>query len=733
MKKYLITSLRAFVMVMLLISSTVLPVTIAPDLALAATSSPDSSLKSRTFDFFDDGVDDAVTIDGIVVTLNTDGVERFHSTSTRDVIGYKSGGKYTFNFSQPISSFTADLSYLANFENVTNFSIPPSSVTGDLVTTGSPIASVTTSNKGDSGKGSIIWTGLNTSEISLTLNPNAPGAIAFDSFEFKVAEATAQAATPTNLALNKTTSQSSNAYGSNNGIKAVDGKTNGDYWDDSVTHTANNPQEWWQVDLGDVYDIDTIRVYNRTDCCSERLSNFAVMVASEPFPTQKDLSKALPQSTWSQKFSGTAGVKEEFRVKSSGRYVRIQLAGTNYLSLAEVEVFGTPAQTPVVTPTEPETGEVTNPTPTCDAPYVLNPGNNHCYGKTNELTWSDAQAVAKAAGGNLVTINDRAEQDWLEKTFGTLVWIGLYVPGQNDASEFEWVSNGQAPSYTRWGVDQPQKHGEYFVLLTKDSTWHDYSQSAQFPGIIEIEPGSQTSSVNIDPTQNYDSSTAVTRNLPAGEYKVEVIGTAQGGQFDAWSRKCNCKWDTYYSRRLGSSGPKKIGNPNKYNSKAEALANRVPSTSFTLTDETDVKFYTYSTSAADNIGGVSMQVEGNGIKQSVDLDATQNVNKEHAEICSLPAGDYTVTLLGTAEGGKYDAWSSTCSKKWRHAYKIRGDAKVTVAETGVYDNAGEAFAHRPAAETFRLKAPGEVKFYTYSASPENDCGGVSLNVTRIGS
>ena len=246
--------------------------------------------------------------------------------------------------------------------------------------------------------------------------------------------------------------------------------------------------------------------------------------------------------------------------------------------------------------------------------------------------------------------------------------------------------------------------------------------------------------VDIDPTQNHNSDTAVSgkslarlKNLPAGEYKVEVIGTAQGGQFDAWSRKCNCKWDTYYSRRLGSSGPKKIGNPNKYNSKAEALANRVPSTSFTLTDDTDVKFYTYSTSAADNIGGVSMRVEGNGIEQSVDLDATQNVNKEHAEICSLPAGDYTVTLLGTTEGGKYDAWSSTCSKKWRHAYKIRGDAKVTVAETGVYGNAGEAFAHRPAAETFRLKAPGEVKFYTYSASPDNDCGGVSLNVTRIGS
>lgn len=264
-------------------------------------------------------------------------------------------------------------------------------------------------------------------------------------------------------------------------------------------------------------------------------------------------------------------------------------------------------------------------------------------------------------------------------------------------------------------------------------TASDGQDSAAATFDLTVSMIERTFIVDIDPTQNNSSSKALVSNLPAGEYQVEVIGKASGGKFNAWSRKCSCKWATYYSRRLGRSGPKKIGNPSKYNSVAEALANRVPSTSFKLTRDTDVKFYTYSTSPDDNIGGVSVQVKGNGLTQSVDLDATQNVNKEHAQVCSLPAGKYTVTLVGTASGGKYDAWSSTCSQKWRHAYKIRGDAKVTVTETGVYPNSAEALAHPPAAETFRLENPGQVKFYTYSKSPQNDCGGVSLKVTRIGS
>ena len=38
-------------------------------------------------------------------------------------------------------------------------------------------------------------------------------------------------------------------------------------------------------------------------------------------------------------FSGQASAVEDFGSIGSGRYVKIQLTGTNYLSLAEVEVY----------------------------------------------------------------------------------------------------------------------------------------------------------------------------------------------------------------------------------------------------------------------------------------------------------------------------------------------------------------------------------------------------------
>jgi GH24 family phage-related lysozyme (muramidase) len=64
------------------------------------------------------------------------------------------------------------------------------------------------------------------------------------------------------------------------------------------------------------------------------------------------------------------------------------------------------------------------------------------------LTWTQAQAQAVSFGGNLVTVNDAAENQFLVNTFGNLNrWIGLtdeVVEGQ-----FKWV-NGEAVTYTNW-------------------------------------------------------------------------------------------------------------------------------------------------------------------------------------------------------------------------------------------------------------------------------------------
>src|SRR6266508_2126500 len=141
-----------------------------------------------------------------------------------------------------------------------------------------------------------------------------------------------------NLAWGKATSQSSTSFGGESS-RGVDGNTSGNWGDNSVSHTNFEHQPWWQVDLGSVQQIGTVRLWNRTDCCSERLSNFYVLVSDNPF-SSTDLTTTINQAGVSSYYTaGPAGLLTEIGVGRSGRYVRVQLAGDNYLSLAEVEVL----------------------------------------------------------------------------------------------------------------------------------------------------------------------------------------------------------------------------------------------------------------------------------------------------------------------------------------------------------------------------------------------------------
>jgi alpha-L-fucosidase 2 len=141
-----------------------------------------------------------------------------------------------------------------------------------------------------------------------------------------------------NYALDKPVAQSSlNAGGVPE--RAVDGDTSGVWGNGSVTHTAEEAQPWWQVDLGTVEPIEEIAIWNRTDCCAERLTDYHVLVSDEPFESES-LDEALSQpGVWSQHFERTAGTPTRVDVGRTGRYVRVQLAGHDPLSLAEVQVF----------------------------------------------------------------------------------------------------------------------------------------------------------------------------------------------------------------------------------------------------------------------------------------------------------------------------------------------------------------------------------------------------------
>ncbi len=58
--------------------------------------------------------------------------------------------------------------------------------------------------------------------------------------------------------------------------RAIDGNTNGDWDKNSSTATSDSPNPWWEVDLGREYPIEQVTVFNRIDCCNDRLSGFTL-------------------------------------------------------------------------------------------------------------------------------------------------------------------------------------------------------------------------------------------------------------------------------------------------------------------------------------------------------------------------------------------------------------------------------------------------------------------------
>jgi hypothetical protein len=121
----------------------------------------------------------------------------------------------------------------------------------------------------------------------------------------------------------RTATQSSTGYGGK-ASRAVDGNTNGRYSAGSVTHTKRQRHAWWKVNLGAKYSIQKVVVWNRVDCCQSRLNNFNVFVGSR---------KCGSVGRAHRKNTVQCGSK-------SGRSVKVQLRGTNYLQIAEVQVYG---------------------------------------------------------------------------------------------------------------------------------------------------------------------------------------------------------------------------------------------------------------------------------------------------------------------------------------------------------------------------------------------------------
>ncbi|MFM6913198.1 MAG: lectin-like protein, partial [Dolichospermum sp.] len=118
--------------------------------------------------------------------------------------------------------------------------------------------------------------------------------------------------------------------------------------------------------------------------------------------------------------------------------------------------------------------------------------NGKFYLLSNAGTWTQAQAQAVTLGGNLVTVNDAAENQFLVNTFGGTegLWIGL--TDEVTEGTFKWA-NGEAVTYTNWAPGEPNdgrgRDQDYaWINFQNPGKWDDagITDNLNFRGIIEI-------------------------------------------------------------------------------------------------------------------------------------------------------------------------------------------------------------------------------------------------------
>lgn len=197
-----------------------------------------------------------------------------------------------------------------------------------------------------------------------------------------------------NLALNGTASQSSTAH-DGAASRAIDGNTNGSFGGGSVTHTSEENNPWWQVDLGEEKRINEVIIYNRTDrCCVSRLTDFSVIILdknqtevfTQSFTTAPNPSVLIPTDL------------------VQGRTVRVQLNGSGTLNLAEVQVLGYDVEKSQQTIDFPELTEKTVGDPDFDPGASASSGLAVIYTSSDESVATVVENKISIVGGGTAQI-----------------------------------------------------------------------------------------------------------------------------------------------------------------------------------------------------------------------------------------------------------------------------------------------------------------------------------------
>ena len=129
------------------------------------------------------------------------------------------------------------------------------------------------------------------------------------------------------------------------------------------------------------------------------------------------------------------------------------------------------------------------------------PASGHSYYLLSFNTWTGSQAEALMLGGNLVTINDLAENNWIGDQFsgpaaaaGSSLWGWIGLNDSDNDGIYVWA-DGDPASFRSWyQTDPPTINADDYVdmLFTRLDQWttnpNGSSSFGQKVGIVEIVP-----------------------------------------------------------------------------------------------------------------------------------------------------------------------------------------------------------------------------------------------------
>ena len=117
--------------------------------------------------------------------------------------------------------------------------------------------------------------------------------------------------------------------------RATDGNTDTTFSKNSCTATKQEESPWWSVDLDRTMEVKSVTVFNRGDCCGDRLNGFEVKVG--------DSSKWAKNAACGGQHSISQGESVSVDCEGKkGRFVSVVVPRKTTLHLCEVRIMVLP-------------------------------------------------------------------------------------------------------------------------------------------------------------------------------------------------------------------------------------------------------------------------------------------------------------------------------------------------------------------------------------------------------